>query len=50
MVSSLDYANIVPKEVKNMENMKVEINWSEVNRAECDDTSLQNMCSWAEAD
>lgn len=24
-------------------------NWSEINKQECEEASLQDMCSWAEA-
>lgn len=37
-----------------MENYIVEnfqeVSWSEVNKAESEASSLQDMCSWAEAD
>lgn len=26
-----------------------EVSWSDINRAECEDASLLDMCSWAEA-
>ena len=26
-----------------------EINWQEINLADCEERSLYNMCSWAEA-
>ncbi len=25
------------------------VSWSDINRAECEDASLVDMCSWAEA-
>lgn len=26
-----------------------EVSWSDINRSECEDASLIDMCSWAEA-
>lgn len=37
----------------NMENnnqlQEIEVSWSDINRAECEEASLNDMCSWAEA-
>lgn len=33
-----------------MDNLKVEINWSEVNKEEAELACLGDMCSWKEAD
>lgn len=30
-------------------NVVKEESWQEINRAECEDVSLLDMCSWAEA-
>ena len=35
---------------ENMENIKTEVNWSEVNKEEAELACLGDMCCWKEAD